>query len=55
MSPLSVRILNHTEPVKIGEERTILCEVTGSRPSPDISWLVDSNKAEEIKSNVSEL
>ena len=52
VSPISVEITNHTKPVKIGEQRTLGCEVTGSKPIPDISWLVDQNMVEEIKTNV---
>ena len=53
MSPLSVVIVNASIPLIVGVDQIIVCEVTGSRPSPSIQWWVDDHKVETHKTDVS--
>ena len=42
VSPHSVRIVNITEPLKLGESRKLSCEVVGANPKPTIVWRINS-------------
>ena len=53
MSPLSVEIISHTKPVKVGDHRTIGCEVKGARPRPVVTWWMDSVRVNESNKVVS--
>ena len=53
MSPLSVEIISHTKPVKVGDHRTIGCEVKGARPRPVVTWWMDSIRVNRSNSVVS--
>ena len=48
VSPLSVRIVNITEPLKLGESHKLSCEVVGANPKPKIVWRVNSRKYPEV-------
>ena len=53
MSPLSVEIIHDTKPVKVGDHRTIGCEVKGARPRPVVTWWMDSVRVNELDKVVS--
>ena len=53
MSPLSVKIIKDTKPVKVGDHRTIGCEVKGARPRPVVTWWMDSVRVNELDKVVS--
>ena len=53
MSPLSVKIIKDTKPVKVGDHRTIGCEVKGARPRPVVTWWMDSVRVNELNKVVS--
>ena len=53
MSPLSVEIINDTKPLKVGDHRTIGCEVKGARPRPVVTWWMDSVRVNESNKVVS--
>ena len=53
MSPLSVEITNNTKPVKVGDHRTIGCEVKGARPRPVVTWWMDSVRVNQLNTVVS--
>ena len=42
VSPLSVRIVNITGPLKLGESHKLSCEVVGANPKPKIVWRINS-------------
>ena len=53
MSPLSVEIINDTKPLKVGDHRTIGCEVKGARPRPVVTWWMDSIRVDALNKVVS--
>ena len=53
VSPLSAEIINDTKPIKVGDHRTISCEVKGARPRPVVTWWIDSVRVNELDKVVS--
>ena len=53
MFPLSVEIINDKKPLKVGDHRTIGCEVKGARPRPVVTWWMDYVRVNELNKVVS--
>jgi hypothetical protein len=41
------------KPLKVGDHRTIGCEVKGARPRPVVTWWMDSVRVNELNKVVS--